>query len=104
MTASLTMVPGPTTTIRVTGALDLQSAARLARALQDVDRASCRRLAIDLSGVTFADCSGLSVLIAARRQFNGSGTQLRVGPVSPAVQRIVALARVEGILDPLVAA
>lgn len=104
MTASITMVPGSTTTIRVTGALDLPAAARLTRVLQDVDRDACRRLHIDLAGVTFADCAGLSVLIAARRQYVGAPTQLRVGPVSPAVRRIVALARVERILDPLVAA
>lgn len=53
--------------VKVSGEIDIASGPKLREELLGVMRRSGARLALDLSGVTFMDCAGINVLLAARR-------------------------------------
>jgi len=50
--------------------------------------------------VTFTDCAGINVLLAARRRAQLEGGWLRVLRASPRVQRVFALTRLDPVLMP----
>src|SRR5260370_24289822 len=54
-------------TVEVAGELDLESGPYLHEQLRSLIRAHGAYLAIDLSGVTFIDCSGVNALLASGR-------------------------------------
>jgi anti-sigma B factor antagonist len=90
--------PGPVVTI--TGEIDIQSGPQLRDQLISIIRRHGARLALDLTGVTFIDCAGISVLLAARRRAHLEGGWLRVLRASPPVQRVIALTRLNPVLMP----
>jgi anti-sigma B factor antagonist len=90
--------PGPT--VAISGEIDIQSGPQLRDQLLSIIRRHGTRLALDLSGVTFIDCTGINVLLATRRRAQLEGGSLRVLRASPRVQRIFALTRVEAVLMP----
>jgi anti-sigma B factor antagonist len=94
-TASLdiSIRPGPVVTI--SGEIDIQSGPQLRDQLLRTMRRHGARLALDLTGVTFIDCAGINVLLAARRR-----GWLRVIRASPRVQRVLALTRLHHVLMP----
>ena len=75
----------------VTGEVDIDTAAqlrtRLLAAVRDHDL-----VVLDLSGVTFMDSQGLSVLIRAAAAATARGAELRVEKVSDRVLRLLELA------------
>lgn len=99
-TASLdiSIRPGPVVTI--SGEIDIQSGPQLRDQLMGSIRRHSARLALDLSGVTFIDCAGISVLLAARRRAQLEGGSLRVLRASPCVRRVMALTRLDHVLMP----
>lgn len=79
----------------VHGELDLATAPGLERALQDALAGDPGRdLIVDLDGVTFMDCAGLRPLLAVR---NRVGDRLRLGNLSPASARLLALTGLTGL-------
>jgi anti-anti-sigma regulatory factor len=46
---------------------------------------------MDLSGLGFTDCAGLSVLVGAHKRLAGSGHRLVITGAKPAVQRLLHL-------------
>ena len=88
--------PGPVVTI--SGEIDIYSGPQLRDQLLDVIRRHGARLALDLTGVTFIDCAGINVLLAARRRAQLEGGWLRVIQASPCVQRVIALTRLGPVL------
>jgi anti-sigma B factor antagonist len=101
-TASLdiSIRPGPVVTI--SGEIDIQSGPQLRDQLLRVIRRQGARLALDLTGVTFIDCAGINVLLAARRRAQLEGGSLRVLQASARVRRIFALTRLDHVLMPTV--
>ena len=99
-TASLdtSIRPGPVVTI--SGEIDIQSGPQLRDQLLRTMRRHGARLALDLTGVTFIDCAGINVLLAARRRAQLEGGSLRVIRASPRVQRVLALTRLRHVLMP----
>jgi anti-anti-sigma factor len=99
-TASLdiSIRPGPVVTI--SGEIDIQSGRQLRDQLLRTMRQHGARLALDLTGVTFIDCAGINVLLAARRRAQLEGGWLRVIRASPRVQRVLALTRLHHVLMP----
>jgi anti-sigma B factor antagonist len=99
-TASLdiSIRPGPVVTI--SGEIDIYSGPQLRDQLLDVIRRHGAGLALDLTGVTFIDCAGINVLLAARRRAQLEGGWLRVIRASPRVQRVIALTRLGPVLMP----
>jgi anti-sigma B factor antagonist len=84
--------PGyPVATVEVAGELDLESGAYLHELLRRILQAGGSHLAIDLSGVTFIDCSGMNALLASWRDARRLGGWLRVVEASRCVRRVVEL-------------
>lgn len=85
---TVTAQPGGDTVLTVSGELDIATGEELRGRLRTALLRSSTIL-IDLSGVTFLDCSGLSVLLWARRQAATTGTRLLLHAASPAVEKIL---------------
>jgi anti-sigma B factor antagonist len=90
--------PGPL--VAISGEIDIASGPMLRDQLLCVIRRNGARLALDLSGVTFIDCAGINVLLAARRRALLEGGSMRVLQASPRVRRVVALTRLDRELLP----
>jgi anti-sigma B factor antagonist len=99
-TASLdvNLRPGPVVTI--SGEIDIASGPQLRDQLLGVIRRHGARLTLDLTGVTFIDCAGINVLMAAHRRAQLQGGSLRVLRASPRVRRVLALTRLDSVLMP----
>ena len=70
------------------GELDAVSARQVRRALQAAARSASRRVELDLRGLTFLDCAGLSSILEA---VPALGERLSIRPGPPRVQRVVAM-------------
>jgi anti-anti-sigma factor len=91
--------PGfPALTVEVGGEIDVESGPCLADRLCSTMRAYGPRIALDLTGVTFFDCSGVSALLASRRAAQMHGGWLRLVAVSQCVRRII---EITGLQDAL---
>jgi anti-sigma B factor antagonist len=71
---SSSLVPGHVVVV-LRGELDVTDATRFARALP-VAATSGFRVIVDLAGLAFMDCSGLSALVSARGQARRAGGDL----------------------------
>lgn len=94
----VSILPGPVVTI--SGEIDIQSGPQLRDQLLGIIRRHGGQLALDLTGVTFIDCAGISVLLAVHRRAHLEGGQLRVLGASPRVRRVLALTRLDWVLMP----
>jgi len=83
-------------TVRVTGDIDLAIATELRQRLTLVITAGTGDVDLDLSDVTFLDCSGLGVLLAARQELRDRKHRLMVQNPSKPVLRLFELS---GVLD-----
>ena len=61
-------------------------------------RAYGARLALDLTGVTFIDCSGVNALLASCRDARRLGGSMRVAGASPRVRRLIEITGLEQVL------
>ena len=71
---SSSLVPGHVVVV-LRGELDITDAVRFARALS-VPAASGSRVIVDLAGLAYMDCSGLSALVSASRRARSVGGDL----------------------------
>jgi anti-anti-sigma factor len=74
---------GGITIAELTGELDIASAPALREQLLSLLRPGASRLVVDLSEVSFADASGLAVLVSTARRARLLGGFLRLAAVSP---------------------
>jgi anti-sigma B factor antagonist len=100
-TASLDISIRPGAVVTISGEIDIQSGPQLRDQLLRIIRRHGARLALDLTGVTFIDCAGINVLLAARRRAQLEGGSLRVLRASARVRRIFALTRLDHVLMPM---
>lgn len=94
----ISIQPGPFLTIR--GEIDILTASHLRERLLHIIRWHGAHLTLDLSGVTFIDCTGINVLLAARRRAELEGGSLLVVRASPCVRRVIALTHLGPVLMP----
>ncbi|WP_046730977.1 ANTAR domain-containing protein [Streptomyces humi] len=83
---------GPTgdrVTVALSGEYCLDDGQTLQHALHDALGRSAAGVDLDLSGLAFADCSALNVLLAVRGQAAATGRTLTVTAVSPAAERLL---------------
>ena len=77
----------------VTGEIDLHTAPRLRETLLGHLTNDDRHLTVDLSGVTFIDSTGLSVLIAGLRRARSLGGDLRLRAPSRQTYKVLELTK-----------
>src|SRR6202044_1186265 len=77
--------------VAVSGEIDIASAPKLREELLGALRRHGARLALDLGGVTFMDCAGVNVLLAARRHARLEGGWVRVARASRRARNILML-------------
>lgn len=82
---------GEVTLAQVVGEIDTATAGRLAQLLEPAFDSSCRHLVLDLAGVSFLDCAGLTVLLDMDALAKAMGASLLLAAPSRAVQRILAV-------------
>jgi len=86
---------GPTVLVRLDGELDITSSPLLQAVVDQALAARraplCQRLAIDMSGVVFADASGLSPLLMARAMLAKRGGSVELLYCRGAVLRLLRL-------------
>ena len=80
------------------GELDLCTRDRLRNAVSSALKHKPQILVVDLSGLDFIDCSGLSVLIWARKRLAGQERQFLMTGGTPIVRRLIHLAGAETYL------
>jgi anti-anti-sigma factor len=82
----------PVASVAVTGDVDLETAPLLVeRLLATLRTRAPRRLLLDLSGVEFLDCAGISALVTVRIAARGIGCRIRIANPGRPVRRILAL-------------
>ena len=82
-------------TARISGEVDHHGAREIMEELdREIDAALPGRLALDLSGVTFMDSSGIAVLLRALRQMQQIGGTLRVTDIPAQPRRVLDAAGV----------
>ena len=86
------------TVVTLTGELDVETARILASRLAMLHENSRRRLIIDISALTFCDCSGLGALVRADRRAVEAGGWVRLCGTSESVQRIIGITGVQSVL------
>ena len=87
--------------LRASGALDLDTAARLRAAATSALRlaGSAPTLVVDLSGITFLDSTGLGVLVTLWREARNAGGKFQVARPSAAATRILEITGVDSLFD-----
>jgi anti-sigma B factor antagonist len=78
------------------GDLDICDATRFARALSAA--ATGARIIVDLEGLAFIDCSGLSAIVSARKQARLGGGDLLLAAPHQLVLRLLSLTDPTGVL------
>jgi len=83
------------TLITLVGEIDLESAPLLRASLEWCLRDGIRAIDVDLTPVTFCDCSGLNAFLHAAQQTTVAGGTLRLHHPPPMLARVVRLADCE---------
>lgn len=91
----------PQLRVVVTGELDVLSASGLRGAVEQRTSERCHSVVLDLEGVTFIDCTGLSALLACQQEVAASGGTFSLTALSAAVARLIELTGTAGRFEPL---
>jgi anti-anti-sigma factor len=81
----------PAAVVSLRGEIDLASVGQVERLLSEAGRHDGGPVVVDMTGVTFLDCRGLSVLLSAQSQLADAGTVMLLAGVPPAVERLMRL-------------
>lgn len=81
--------------VRVTGELDLSTSPKLSDALTEAGGGTSTSITLDLASVTFIDSSALRVLVLSGRALSQDGCELRIGPRSDMVARVLAMTNLD---------
>jgi len=83
--------------VAVSGELDIDSARGLERDLAPVADAG-RPLILDLAGLRFCDCAGLSLFLRVQQRARAAGGSLHLAALTPRVLRVLTAARLADVL------
>jgi anti-sigma B factor antagonist len=83
---------GDLAVVAVSGELDIDSARGLERELAAVADIG-RPLILDLAGLRFCDCAGLSLFLRVQQRARAAGGSLHLAALTPRVLRVIAAAR-----------
>lgn len=91
---------GAVMVVRLVGELDLSNATAVQDQLADLlAYRPTADVVLDLSGLSFMDCSGLRVLLEMRRMLTVGRRRLSLRGTRPGVQMLLRVARHEDLLD-----
>jgi len=85
--------------ISLTGRLDAAVAPEVREEINRVVDDGPGNLLLDLSGVTFVDSSGLSVLVLALKSANAKGGKAALFKVNPTVRSLLELTRLHRVFE-----
>jgi len=88
---------GELAVVAVSGELDIDSARGLERELAAVAGVG-RPLILDLAGLRFCDCAGLSLFLRVQQRARAAGGSLHLAALTPRVLRVIAAARLADVL------
>jgi anti-sigma B factor antagonist len=88
---------GELAVVAVSGELDIDSALGLEADLAPVADAG-RPLILDLAGLRFCDCAGLSLFLRVRQRARAAGGSLHLAALTPRVLRVITAARLADVL------
>jgi anti-anti-sigma factor len=86
-------------TLSIQGEIDLATAPRLERELEDAARSSARRIVLDLAALDFIDSSGVCLLVEAQRRADHDGRPLVLTHVPPHARRLFQITGVDTVLQ-----
>lgn len=85
-------------TVSLAGEIDYGNVSRLRSVLLDLVQQGTGDGVVDMSGVTFIDSTGLSVLVQAKQRFESAGREMSVVGIRPRVARVLELAGLNSYL------
>ena len=85
--------------LKLTGELDISSAAKVEDELSRVEPRKPEQIVLDLSALDFMDSTGLRLLIAADARARDEGRRLTIVKGPEPVQRVFRITRLEERLD-----
>jgi anti-anti-sigma factor len=88
---------GGLVTVVVDGELDIHSAPGLSEALAPAADAG-RHLVLDVAGLRFCDCAGLSLFLRTQERARAAGGSLHLAAPTASMRRLLAVARMSDIL------
>jgi len=88
---------GELAVVTVSGELDIDSGPGLEVALAPVADAG-GHLILDLAGLRFCDCSGLSLFLRVQQRARAAGGSLHLAALTPRVLRVITAARLADVL------
>jgi anti-anti-sigma factor len=89
--AIITEFDGQRSVLRLQGELDVSNREQLRRAISSALERHPPILVVDLSGLRFTDCAGVSVLVWAHKRLAGQGHGLVITGPRPIVRRLLRL-------------
>ena len=89
----------PVIRIAVEGDIDLYSSPDLRKAVLKAVPRSAEGVAVDLSGVTYMDSSGVATLVEGLRSAKEHGRSFVLDSPSAAVMKVLELARLESVFE-----
>jgi anti-sigma B factor antagonist len=97
MTTTVVSVPRSAAVV-LDGEIDISTCPAIRRFLMAAISSGDVRLAVDMSGVTFIDASGIGVLVAAANRARQAGGGLSLLAPSPQVRRLLDVFHLDAIL------
>lgn len=91
LTATREPHPAGATVVAATGELDHHTARQLTRAIDETPFDSDAPVLIDLTGLTYCDSTGITVLVAAYNRAQRTGAQLILVGVNPDLMRVFGI-------------
>jgi anti-sigma B factor antagonist len=85
--------------LRVVGDLDTENAPQLFETVVDLDLKAGQRVAVELSGVTYLDSVGASVLVACETVTREHACTFRVSSASLQARAVLELIGLDGLVD-----
>ncbi len=92
---------GETTTVQLSGELDIATVPQLRPvATEELDRAECRTLVLDLNELSFLDSTGIGCWVEIRGYAGQRGKQVTIRDVPPSVRRVLEIGGLLALFDP----
>ncbi|MEV0391581.1 SigB/SigF/SigG family RNA polymerase sigma factor [Polymorphospora rubra] len=92
---------GAVAVVAVAGEVDRDNAGLLRDRLLEAVRRPVQEVAVDLGGVPFIDAAGISAILVGFEAGRGAGVRLRITAPRPQVLRILQVAGLQPLLDPI---